>query len=229
MTDATDLLKRIQALDGNNYRDWSFDMEMFLRLQKLWDVIEVESPTDEKKRAIWHEKDGRALSYITSKLMLSEQEQIRDFKTAKDAWKNLEKIYERKEANIMLDHYKQELKKEKEAHASTKAELKKEKEAHASTKAELKKEKEVYVFTKVELKKEKETHTSTKAELKKEKESHASTMAELKKEKEAYASIKVEFKKEKEAHASTKAALKKEKASHESTKNELAKERNTLF
>ena len=88
---ALSVFERIPALDGSNYRSWSFSMKMLLKARELWDVIEDETPNVRTREstsegtpeapqpqhdAAWRRKDQLALSSIVLSLKPAEQEQV---------------------------------------------------------------------------------------------------------------------------------------------------------
>ena len=108
---ALSVFERIPALDGSNYRSWSFSMKMLLKARELWDVIEDEIPNVRTREstsegtpegpqpqhdAAWRKKDQLALSSIVLSLKPAEQEQVYDCQTAKEAWKHLQEVYKGK-------------------------------------------------------------------------------------------------------------------------------------
>jgi len=119
---ALSVFERIPALDGSNYRSWSFSMKMLLKARELWDVIEDETPKDRTREstsegtpeapppqrdAEWRRKDQLALSSIVLSLKPAEQDQVYDCQTAKEAWTHLQEVYKGKGMHRLLSLLKQ--------------------------------------------------------------------------------------------------------------------------
>jgi len=119
---ALSVFERIPALDGSNYRSWSFSMKMLLKARELWDVIEDETPKDRTREstsegtpeapppqrdAAWRRKDQLALSSIVLSLKPAEQDQVYDCQTAKEAWTHLQEVYKGKGMHRLLSLLKQ--------------------------------------------------------------------------------------------------------------------------
>jgi hypothetical protein len=88
------LIAAITKLDGSNYYDWIFDVEMVARWAGTWDVIRGE-PRPEKAREIaeWERKSNDALTMIGLSVAKSELVHIRGCKTAHEMWRSLEGVY----------------------------------------------------------------------------------------------------------------------------------------
>jgi len=104
------VFERIAALDGTNYRSWAFALKMLLKAHELWEVIEdeefgtLDEEAQKKKMETpkWKRKDQLALSNIALALKPSEQENIYNCTTAKEAWDCLKGLYEGKGAHRFL-------------------------------------------------------------------------------------------------------------------------------
>jgi hypothetical protein len=84
----------ITKLDGSNYYNWIFDVEMVARQVGTWDVIHGE-PRPEKAQEIaeWEWKSIDALTMIGLLVAKSELVHIRGCKTAHEMWRSLEGVY----------------------------------------------------------------------------------------------------------------------------------------
>jgi len=104
------MFERIAALDGTNYRSWAFALKMLLKAHELWEVIEDEEfdelSKEEKAKKMeaqkWKKKDQLALSNIALAIKPSEQENIYNCTTAKEAWDCLKELYEGKGTHRFL-------------------------------------------------------------------------------------------------------------------------------
>ncbi|XP_050378532.1 uncharacterized protein LOC126795829 [Argentina anserina] len=88
----------LDYLDQQNYQDWSSRMETYLSAEDLWDVVTSESPVprdgepdDEYKG--WMKKNAKALHAIKVSCGAQVFSTIREARTAKKAWDDLEKKY----------------------------------------------------------------------------------------------------------------------------------------
>jgi hypothetical protein len=97
-----DKLGSVDALEGSsNYRTWKYSMKMVLLVKDLWDVVDGTEvkPSGDKEAAAWTKKSQKALAYISLSLSSTEQQNILECTTAKEAWDVLEKLYEGKGRN----------------------------------------------------------------------------------------------------------------------------------
>lgn len=83
----------IVKLNNSNYAVWKFKAEMLLTREDTWKYIEDQAPepmTDE-----WKGGDRKARATIA--LLVEDQQHalIRDTKTAKEAWENLQKHHQK--------------------------------------------------------------------------------------------------------------------------------------
>ena len=94
----------IEKLDGTNYRTWSFDMEMTLKMNDLWDIISEDQDEDGKKKpAAWIKKDQKVFGMIVLSVKTTEKNALRSCKTAKEAWNCLETMYSGKQVHRLLE------------------------------------------------------------------------------------------------------------------------------
>ncbi|XP_004301352.1 PREDICTED: uncharacterized protein LOC101304778 [Fragaria vesca subsp. vesca] len=95
----TIVLEVLHNLDQHNYQDWSSRVETFLSAEDLWDVVKAEpsaepkdgEPDDEYKA--WMKKNAKALHAIKVSCGTQVFSIIREARTAKVAWDNLEQAY----------------------------------------------------------------------------------------------------------------------------------------
>lgn len=80
-------------LNAENYFNWKFKMEMFLRREKVWTSISEASP--DPLTAAWNDANERALTAIALSVEDSQIQHIRDCKTAKEQWEALKDVHEK--------------------------------------------------------------------------------------------------------------------------------------
>ena len=91
-----------EKLNNKNYFNWNYRMELFLKRQKLWNVLNTEKPAllqdESNAEAVekWEDRDESAHSWICSWVDDSQLGHVRRTKTAKEAWNEL-KIYHEKD------------------------------------------------------------------------------------------------------------------------------------
>jgi transposase InsO family protein len=98
----------IDKLDSTNYRTWKFKMQMLLRKEKVWDVVngtevKPEAPETSTSKSsnsaadpveAWNEKDEKALTTICLALSDSELVHVETSTTSAEAWKRLADVHE---------------------------------------------------------------------------------------------------------------------------------------
>lgn len=89
MTSVVGLVK----LNGDNYFNWKFKMEMMLKEKKVWITIKDNAP--DPVTTDWTEKDEIAFSTIGLNIDHSQIQHIRHCTTAKTAWNALKDIHEK--------------------------------------------------------------------------------------------------------------------------------------
>lgn len=97
-TNINSLIASLPRLDGDNYHDWKFNMQMVLRRSGSWDVVSgATSPPskDSKEMVDWIAKSEDGLTAIGLSLEQSQTAHIRDCTTGPAAWAALSAIYER--------------------------------------------------------------------------------------------------------------------------------------
>lgn len=80
-------------LNADNYFNWKFKMEMFLRREKAWKAITEDAPSPDTTE--WTEANEKALTAIALCVDDSQIQHIRDCKTAKESWIALREIHEK--------------------------------------------------------------------------------------------------------------------------------------
>ncbi|CAL1707099.1 unnamed protein product [Somion occarium] len=106
-TNINSLIASIIKLNGSNYYDWKFAMQMILRRAGCWHVVSgklLRPDDDPKKAAIWDSLSEDGLTAIGLAVEQSETAHIRECNTGPGAWKALAAIYERngRATRIML-------------------------------------------------------------------------------------------------------------------------------
>lgn len=92
------LIASLPRLDGSNYHDWKFNMQMILRRSGSWNVVsgkESEPEKDSKEYAAWWAKSEDGITAIGLAVELNQVAHIRDCSSGPEAWKALADIYER--------------------------------------------------------------------------------------------------------------------------------------
>lgn len=87
----------LTKLNGNNYFNWRFKMQMLLTERGIWNVVTDAAPepiTDE-----WTKNNQKAHSIIALNIEDDQIQHIRTCLSAKDAWGNLKDFHEKDTAN----------------------------------------------------------------------------------------------------------------------------------
>lgn len=88
------LIGDITKLNGANYHEWAFDVEMVARRAGTWDVLRGEEKRPESgKTADWDTKSNDALTMVGLSVAKSELVHIRGCTTAPEMWKALADVY----------------------------------------------------------------------------------------------------------------------------------------
>lgn len=90
---ASDSRYSITKLDGENYLNWRFKMEMLLKEKKVWLVISQSKP--DPVTTAWTENDEKAFTTIALTIEDSQIQHIRNCTTAVDAWNALKEVHEK--------------------------------------------------------------------------------------------------------------------------------------
>jgi gag-polypeptide of LTR copia-type len=93
----------IDKLREGNYPDWKWDCQLLLKEYKVWDVVtgQIKRPVKEEGQPeplmenvlAWEEKDEKALAIIGFSVIDEPQRPVRQAKSAKEAWDELEKVH----------------------------------------------------------------------------------------------------------------------------------------
>ncbi|KAF5315192.1 hypothetical protein D9619_006932 [Psilocybe cf. subviscida] len=91
------LLMNVTRLDGQNYHDWKFAIEMVMRNQKCWDVVSgvTKKPDDKTELVEWEKKASDGLTIIGLCVQPTQYTYIRDAKDGSQAWTKLKDAYEK--------------------------------------------------------------------------------------------------------------------------------------
>ena len=81
-----------------NYSAWAFQFQIFVKGKELWGHIDRTYPTpnNEKKKekyVKWEVKDAQIMSWILGSVEPSILLNLRPYKTSREMWENLKKIY----------------------------------------------------------------------------------------------------------------------------------------
>lgn len=97
------LKMNVERFDGNNFRQWKFQIKCALRAKGI--DIGTEQPKDAKENEEWKKNDGTAMFIITSAMDYRQIALVENCENAKQIMDKLESIYEQKsEFNKMLVH-----------------------------------------------------------------------------------------------------------------------------
>ena len=78
-----------------NYSTWEFQFRIFFMGKELWSHIDGSdlAPTEPTKLAQWQVKDARVMTWILASVDQLIVFNLRSYKTAKDMWEYLKKVY----------------------------------------------------------------------------------------------------------------------------------------
>lgn len=81
--------------NGKNYTTWAFQFQIYLKGKELWGHLDDSDPkpTDEKLLAKWEVKDWQIMTWILGSVDAQFILNLRPYKTAKEMWLYLKKIY----------------------------------------------------------------------------------------------------------------------------------------
>ena len=83
--------------DGKNYSAWAFQFQIFVKGKELWGHIDGTDPApnnEEKEKYVKSEvKDARIMSWILGSVEPSILLNLRPYKTSREMWEYLKKIY----------------------------------------------------------------------------------------------------------------------------------------
>ena len=98
---------KIAALDGTNYDNWKFRMEMLLTARKIFGYatgeIQLEDGANNAAQAAFKEKDNEARAIISMHVSDSQLIHVRNCRTAAGAWKTLKDQFQRKSLVRRID------------------------------------------------------------------------------------------------------------------------------
>lgn len=92
----------IDELRKGKYPDWKWDCQLLLKEYKVWDIVSGESKRPVKKEGqeplmedvlAWEKKDKKALAIIGFTIIGELLRPVRQAKSAKEAWDELEKVH----------------------------------------------------------------------------------------------------------------------------------------
>lgn len=83
-----------EKLTNNNFFTWKYRMEMLLKKEGLWKVMDGIAPTETAALVTWNEKDEKAVAIIGLSVQDNQLQHIRNAKTAKESWKALKDFHE---------------------------------------------------------------------------------------------------------------------------------------
>ena len=88
--------------NGKNYSAWSFQFEILVKGKELWGFVDgTESAPDSKEKeklAKWKVKDAQIMSWILGSMEPSMILNLRPYKSSKDMWGYLKKVYNQSNA-----------------------------------------------------------------------------------------------------------------------------------
>lgn len=82
----------ILRLNNENYATWSFEVEMLLRRDDLWQYVEAKAASTDAK---WISADGKALATIALACERTQYTLIQPCKTSGEAWRVLKERHEK--------------------------------------------------------------------------------------------------------------------------------------
>ena len=98
---------RIAPLDGTNYDNWKFRIEMLLTARKLFGYASGETRlaagADDAQKAAFKEKDDEARAIISIHGSDNQLIHVRNCKSAAEAWEALKNQYQRKSLVRRID------------------------------------------------------------------------------------------------------------------------------
>ena len=100
MATAKDFLLKITKLNGENYRDWAFNMRLYLESMDLFGYADgsIENPAEdasEQVKQAFRSASKKAWTYICLGVEPEQQIHVRDTNTAKEAWDALKNQFAR--------------------------------------------------------------------------------------------------------------------------------------
>ncbi len=98
---------RIAPLDGTNYDNWKFRIEMLLTARKLFGYasgeIQLSAEADDAQKAAFKEKDNETRAIISIHVSDNQLVHVRNCKSASEAWEALKNQFQRKSLVRRID------------------------------------------------------------------------------------------------------------------------------
>ena len=91
MSDSGSRFLKIEKLNGENYQFWSYQIEILLIKDKLWEVIKKDAPVPMTTE--WQDKDDQARATIGLSVEINQLVHIRNCTSAKEAWRALKSYH----------------------------------------------------------------------------------------------------------------------------------------
>lgn len=82
-----------EKLSGSNYDIWSKRMMLVLETNDLWDVVQKDVPSEEKKTDAWKSSNRKACLFITVAVTDLVFQSLSQTTLAAEIWRSLEKVY----------------------------------------------------------------------------------------------------------------------------------------
>lgn len=86
-------LSRIENLNGTNYPEWSLRMELCLKSNRLWEVVDCPPPEQSQRTDQWHNDNFEALGMIVLRVDDHQLDMLADSQTAHQAWQILHQAH----------------------------------------------------------------------------------------------------------------------------------------
>lgn len=80
---------------GKNYSTWEFQFRLFVMGKELWGHVDGSdtAPTEAASLAKWQVKDARVMTWILGSVDQTLVPNLRPYKTSKQMWEYLKKVY----------------------------------------------------------------------------------------------------------------------------------------
>ena len=110
MASAEDTGFKIEKLSGDNFHSWKFQMKMYLIGKDLWDIITgdetLNAQASAQEQRKFRKRENMALATVCLSVTTSLQIYVRSANTAKEAWDNLQKHFERKSLSQKIFYHR---------------------------------------------------------------------------------------------------------------------------
>src|SRR3954466_6498050 len=96
------ILNASEKLNGTNYYQWKFRVQLILMREKLWDHVDAKFKAPSSKsddtadNAKWRADSQAAFATLCLTISDAQMRNVRNCKTAAEVWKRLEDIHESK-------------------------------------------------------------------------------------------------------------------------------------